>query len=678
MSCRKNSRLKSFLLVQKHTQTSFAPFLHLMPEDALRTPLPDVMRLLEKRYGDALYAALDPNVKVQRTNQGPHPSPLTPHSSTSWLRTANTVGINVRTIGSFWQIIPYALTLPGAQNTIHILPIWEPGVVSSLYGPSSFNINPEFFSAVLAEAMPHLDTVEKQLRAVVNILHLLGKSVGMDVVPHTDRFSEMALANPQHFEWMQRRGAVITDHSARLHRAVQRVLLDHLRKRGPAVAAAPVPHDVDVFFEDLTEKERLLMLFGEKHDYQGRLRRRKHIVDLLCTHGYETVPATMGPPYRGIEVDPDPDAKTTDEEGRIWHDYRITRPEAMSRVFGPLARYKLYESHDDNRDWTLDFSRPNYGAWAYVCERYRRIQAEFDFDFMRGDMSHVQMRPEGVPAQRDDFYDLLGAVKRAIQREKPDFGYFAESFLAPPNTMAYGDECDHLEASFADSTLGDLQSEPVGTEKFVQDFAQYRHWLDTRQFAPNFTILTGDKDDPRFDRFYLTGNEIRYFIALFLTDMPSYMALGFECRDPHPTPAPNEHYTKLYVFHLDDGPKGTVGPYQWGQNRRLHANLLRQKMLSEEISSYIQDAPVRWLLPPDPTGQRKSLAWTQADQPQFVFVANLDTANTLTSLAFDLPAGDWSLCFSTEQAYLTDQRLQGGQTSITEVLPGEGLVFKLL
>lgn len=645
-----------------------------MPEDALRTPLPELVRLLEKRFGETLYAAFDPSAKISNrrrlATQAAHP--------TAWIKTANTVGINVRTIGSFWDIIPYSLTLPTAQNTIHILPIWEPGVVSSLYGPSSFNINPEFYSAALAEAMPHLDTVEKQLRVVVNLLHLLGKSVGMDVVPHTDRFSEMALANPQHFEWMQRRGNAITDHSANLHRAVQSLLLDHLRKRGPAVAAASVPQDVDVFFEDLTENERLLMLFGEKYDYSGRLQRRKRMVDLLCEHGYETVPATMAPPYRGIEVDPDPEAKTTDEEGRTWHDYRIIQPEAMSRVFGPLARYKLYESLDDNRNWALDFSRPNYGAWAYVCERYRRIQAEFDFDFMRGDMSHVQMRPEGVPAHRDEFYDLLGAVKKAVQREKPDFGYFAESFLAPPNTMAYGDECDHLEASLADSTLGDLQSEPVGTEKFVQDFAQYRQWLETRQFAPNFTILTGDKDDPRFDRFYLTGNEIRYFIALFLTDMPSYMALGFECRDPHPAPAPNEHYTKLYVFHLDDGPKGTVGPYKWGQNRRLHANLLRQKMLSEEIFPLIQDAPARWLLPPDPTGQSKVLAWTQADRPQYVFVANLDTAQTQHNLSFVVPDGGWSLIFSTEQTYLATRTVQHENLSVVELLPGEGLVFKAL
>ena len=53
---------------------------------------------------------------------------------------------------------------------------------------------------------------------------------------------------------------------------------------------------------------------------------------------------------------------------------------------------------------------------------------------------------------------------------------------------------------------------------------------------------------PRFDQFYLTGNEIVILSLCFSPDMPSYMALGFECRDPHPVPVANEYYTKLYVF----------------------------------------------------------------------------------------------------------------------------------
>ena len=632
------------------------------PEDVLKAPFEQQLHWLYERFGDGLYPALDCRHTVA--------SPVREEKGPQWIRTARTVGINVRTIGSFWQIVPYMLTQPAAFNAVHILPIWEPGVVSSLYGPASWNINPEFYSGELARYFPELDTVEKQLKVVVNLLHLGGRTVGMDVVPHTDRYSEMALANPSFFEWLERKGQQITRHNEDLAADVEAVIMDFLRSSGPASTGLAVPEQAREFFSAWSENERLLALFGEKYDYQGRLSRRKKLVQLLYEHGFETVPATMGPPYRGLEVDPAPDARVIDDDGREWRDYRITHPQPMSRVFGPLARYKLYHSLDDNRDWALDFDRPNKAAWEYVCQHYLSIQEAFGFDFMRGDMSHVQMRPEGVPPVRDQWYDLLGAVKQTVARTVPQFAYFAESFLAPPDTMAYGDECDHLEASLADSTLGNLQSEPIGSQEFISEFARYRELLETRKCAPCFTLITADKDDPRFDAYYLDGNEIRYFIALFLTDMPAYMGLGFECRDVHHVPAPNEFYSKLYVFHVQEGAKSTQGPYRWGQNHDLYRKLGRQKVYADQILPSIDRQPVRWILPPDPAGEKKVIAWTQAGSENYLFVANLDTRHPQENVA--LPGwsnADWRLDFSTEREQIA------GQDAI-HLLPGEGLVFR--
>lgn len=641
----------------------------LWPNEVLQMPVSEVMQILERQFGPKLAVALDPGATV--------PGPFASVRATSWLKTANTVGINVRTIGHFWNIVPYTLTLPNAQNAIHILPVWEPGVVSSLYGPCSWNLNPEFFSPDLAAVLPELDTVEKQLKVVVNILHLLDKAVGMDVVPHTDRFSEQALANPQFFEWLQRRDMEIVRHSGDLHQDIQMTILAWLLERGSAIPGLAIPHDPVVFFDEMSESERLLRLFGETRDYDGRLQRRKLLLQQLYEEGFETVPATMGPPYRGIEVNPDPTAVLRDEDGRTWRDYRIKDAKAMSRVFGPLARYRLYEAKDNNNNWELDFEKPNRGAWDYVCRHYRQIQAAYNFDFMRGDMSHVQMRPDGVPENPDEYYDLQGAVKQYICQENPSFGYFAESFLAAPGTMAYGDECDHLEASLADSTLGDLQSEPVGTTKFMQDFWQYRNWLETRTFAPNFTLFTADKDDPRFDGFYLAGNELRYFIALFLTDMPSYMGLGFECRDLHPQPAANEFYTKLYVFQMSDGPKGTSGPYRWGRNALLYNNIVRQKQLADRIFDSIKDAKAQWLLPPDPQGHNKIIAWTQAGNPRYIFIANMDTQKLVKNLKIPKPAGNWQLLFSTEKADVKGTKFKDATINLEGILPGEGLVLEI-
>lgn len=649
-------------------ECDFLPFL--LPEQAVALPGLEVTELLSARLGAArMGRLLDP----QHSETGPRAGDRSP----AWLRRTNMVGVNVRTVQSFWNVVKYALTLPAAQDSIHLLPIWEPGVVASLYGMASWQINPEFFSSELLELLPHLDTVEKQLKVVVNLLHAMGKSVGLDVIPHADRYSQIVLANPGHFEWLQRRDLAITDHRADLHEAVEEALFQVLLKLGPAVGDLSLPADSSSFFHgDLSEEERNRLLFGEPHDYQGRNERRGRFVQELYEYGYEPVPATMGPPYRGLEVDPRPEARTVDSEGRIWCDYRITRPQPMSRVFGPLTRYKFYERHDDNRDWQIDFDRPREAVWDYVCEKYAAAVDAYGFDFMRGDMSHVQMRPEGVPAEGGAYYDPHRAIGRHIRGRRPWFGYFAETFLAPAGTMAYGDEVDHLELAEADTTLGDLQSMVVGSPEFLQAFRWYLDIGQTRRVTPSFTLMTGDKDDPRFDRFYLTGNEVRLFLGLFLGGLPSYMGLGFECRDPHPEPAPNEHYSKLYVFRIDSGEKATQGPYRWGQNAELFTRLTRIRLAAEEVLPGLA-GDLRWLLPPDPTGHHSLIAWTHGSDPRYAFVANLNPREVVEAAKVPGLRAPLRLHFSThpESAVAEEPVDNGYQCHLGPIGPGECRVY---
>lgn len=700
--------------------------LSTLPPDALELSVPETIGILSARHGRVIDAALaaehcDPLLPVRElpaSLRGPLADPAATPSgdgafapdahrhaggdgaaATGWIRRANVVGINVRTVGSFFGVVKYLLTLPSFYNAVHLLPIWEPGVVGSLYGMSSWEINPEFFDPSLAEELPHLDTAARQLRAVTNLIHATGRSIGMDVIPHTDRFSEIAIAQPSLFEWIRREDTDIVDKRADLHEEVQERILDYVDANGPAVeglspagqsgrrrdggrsgSGGQTPGDTDqtgisprdLFFgPELGEETRNRILFGEPDDPEGRSRRRGEIVHFIHAYGYEPAPATMAPPYRGLEVDLE--NRSVDSEGDVWRDYRISRPESMSRVFGPLARYKLYERLDDNRDWQIDFSRPRTAVWDYVCDHYAAVQERFGFDFMRGDMSHVQMRADGVPVGIDHHYDIHSAVKRRIQGLAGDgawdgarhFAYFAETFMAPRGVMAYGDEIDHLDAADAEVTLGDLQSKPVNSDEWLQRLRRYWDVAESRYVTPSFTVMTGDKDDPRFDGFYLAGSELRTFLSLFLVNMPSYTALGFELRDIHTEPAPNEYYTKLYVFQEREGPKATRGPYRFGRNGHLFHNITRIRLFAEELfggslraprpgsrsrpdSSHpagtelaatrgtrgteadgaaaggnghptvpdatprqsLRDGRVRWLRAPDPTGGDRFLAWT--------------------------------------------------------------------
>jgi hypothetical protein len=603
-------------------ESSFIP--HLLPQTAVQFSVYQTLELLHKRLGnETLRRALNPIDTID--------SPVKEHTDGAWLKRSNMVGINVRTIGSFWKVINYVLTLPASHDSIHLLPIWEPGVVGSLYGMVSWEINPAFFDVDLARFVPALDTVEKQLKAVTNLLHAMGRTVGMDVIPHTDRFSEMVLACPSLFEWVHRSGPVLVDHTSVVYRYVEEAIWQFLKFHG-AADGTPLTFAKDLFFSTeisvLTDVQRLRILFGNPHDYGGRLNRRLALIRHLTVQGFETVPMTMAPPYRGLHIDPAD--FVVDDYGQIWYQYAFDKPEAMSRVFGPLARYRFYESKDNNQNWELDFTRPNYPAWDYVCRKFSDCQRAYNFDFMRGDMAHVQMRPEGVPNLGEmgalaHFYDPLRAIKKHIQEGgMPYYAFFAETFLAPPNTMGYGNELDHLEAIDADSTLGDLQSLAVGANEFKTQFSHYYDYLKTRRFAPNFTVMTADKDDPRFDAFYRTGNLFRYFTALFLTDMPSYVGLGFEVRNKHEQRGANEEYTKLYVFQIEDDnqpDKVTHGPYQWGQNADQFAAVIRIRQLAEQIWADIVGKETRWLV--SPGGDGDYIVWAHVEPTGYVFAASM-------------------------------------------------------
>jgi hypothetical protein len=678
--------------IDAYTSGAASFLVGLRPQDALELPLSTVLDVLRRRFGTAIDVALsDEATDLSRPlSELPAPvrSPRAHEPDSSWMRRTNMVGVNVRTVGDYAGVVKYALTLPSSTDSLQLLPIWEPGVVESLYGIAGWNLNAEYFSDEMLEAAPHLDSVGRQLRAVSNLVHVMGRTIGMDVIPHTDRFSEAALAMPDLFEWMRVVDREIIDQSPSLTTLVERTVHEWLAQRGPAVAGRPVPATPAQLFS-MPEPARIAVLFGDPADLFGRIARRIDLIKRLKDDGLEPVPATMGVPFRGLAVDPDPTHTVTDEHGMSWPDFVITRPESMSRVFSPLARFKLYERLDDNAEWEVDFDRPRRHVWDYVCRHYAETRHIGNFDFMRGDMSHVQMRRDGVPPVVDEFYDILAAVKLHIQRsaDAPWFAYFAETFLPARDVFQYGEELDHLEASLADATLGDLQSTVVWSPEYLQRFRRYLDDLATRRVAPAYTLMTADKDDPRFDGFYVSGNEARMFTALFLTDMPSYTGLGFEIRDVHEEPVENERYTKLFVFHERGASnvypsKARFGDtFIWGENDELFARLTAMRVHAEEVLPSIAGSTTRWLLPPDATGLRGTAAWTQAGPtPSLVFVVNYDSASS--SGYFGIPGLDPDAALACSYSTLRGPVAEGPLIAsngffhrIEDLAPGEGRTY---
>jgi hypothetical protein len=164
------------------------------------------------------------------------------------------------------------------------------------------------------------------------------------------------------------------------------------------------------------------------------------------------------------------------------------------------------------------------------------------------------------------------------------------------------------------------------------------------------------------------------------------VALGFATREVHYQPAPNEHYSKLYVFQESDGPKATRGPYVWGKNGALFHDVTRLRLYADRVLPQLTGRPIRWLIHPDPSGLQRHVAWTQRDEPQYVIVANTDARQGVDN--FNLPSipgldreSTLLLDFSTggdgvEAGPLPP--LAGGGYKVLHLEPGEGRVYRLV
>ncbi len=171
--------------------------------------------------------------------------------------------------------------------------------------------------------------------------------------------------------------------------------------------------------------------------------------------------------------------------------------------------------------------------------------------------------------------------------------------------------------------------------------------------------MTADKDDPRFDEFYQYGSIVRYFIALFMTDLPSYTGAGFEVRNQHLVRGKNEEYSKLYVFQIfdeEEPDKYTTGPYLWGQNSEQFDQISELRRLGESLLPDFAGQPLRWHIHPDPTLSQYYVAW---QIQQYVFVCNLNTTDACKHVSIPQKTEDQaiSLVYSSRG---TEERARNG------------------
>lgn len=649
------------LKVKQIVKTDYCSFIKIHPEEAINLDFEESLKYLEVLIGKG-------RLNKAFTCHENYPSPVSHFNNGEWLKKVKMIEINPRMCNTFWGIVKYAMTFP--EDAIHLLPLWTAGCDGSLYSPVNWELNSELIDNNLCKL--GFDTPEKQLKLVVNILHSMGKTVAFDVLLHTDRFSEIVFAQPHFFEWIK----LNKDKTYQLeypeislnelHLGVQEIVIEYLKQKGDSFDKA-ISEDLlkDFFSKNISEKQRLEILFGNE---ANRTQRRIELIDFVRNEGYETIPVTENKPSRPVVFD-----KIENDQHANWATFKIKQynPEdntyfyTKEHIFGSITPYKWYKI--DNEGYPIA-EEPIQEVWDYFIDKIVDIQKEFNFDFIRADMGHIQLAHCHKNPQKNENNkaEIWAYIKDEIQKNVPYFGTFVESFLSD---YSYISVFQDLENKKFDTAMGFLHYFYIDRNyfNFIEDFMA----LD-RSFKISISTMAHDSDTLEHNYLYKSpkANEIRMFTALF-TNLPSYTGMGIETRNLEPLIS--EEYAANFI-------KYQPSKYTWGNNLVFLKSLIKMRELYSQIKPVIENQEHRWIETDNP----KHIAWAFYDKglPTYLFLLNIDTdfdnneikIQNLTDREYHLTR---ILTNSDEPDIIINQISSDGEVNIENVTIGDFCVYKV-
>ena len=576
-------------------------YININPKEAINYSLKKTLSVLSSLIGkDVMSQAFDIETH--------YPSPAQIYSDSNWLKKSKIIGINPRIIGSYFNIVKYAMTFP--EDAIHIMPIWEMGCDGGIYARVNWKLSGQWLDRELVEF--GYDTPEKQLKLVINLLHALGKKVGFDCVPHTDKFSEEVFIVPECFEWIRlnedKTFQMKYSDSEEIYPQIREYILEFLNKFDCADGSKFGEQN----FYSLAYEERVKILFG--NTLEQRTSRRVALMDYLRELGFETIPVTEHSPCRPIKFD-----CIKNNEFGSYADFKIENKNASAKIFNSITPYRWYKIDENGYP---DIDKPIQETFEYFYGQVEKFQKDYNFDFFRADMAHNQISHSHCNDEKNDKFDaeMWKLLKEKIQINTPYFATFAESFLG--NYYISGIS-DMINKNF-DAILGFSNFRYLDSE-FVELLKYYHNCSECFSFAPSVVSITNDSDQEHNNKFHQSpmANEIRYFVQMFLT-LPGYTGMGFECRNL--LPEDDSEYSGIYTNYR---PKN----YTWGSNKNLFNAISKiRKMYSKidmmNLKTYIL-----------PIQSENVLAWLLCDvknnNPKYFCLVNIDATCEQKDIFYD-------------------------------------------
>jgi hypothetical protein len=352
------------------------------------------------------------------TEQG-IPSPVAHFKDSSWMLDSDFCFLNIRACSTDHKItgtIADALKLLPVirASSFHIAPFFD-CTMDNLYAVDSLRIiTQEVVSPAMLEAgmAPH-----EQLLVLLDSIHILGKTAGFDLEPHTSQFSRVVLENPQHFRWLrlkEDRSGLYEDltHEEMFAPEYQKKLVKNVRSLVKEVLDGHKLSSV----EDLSRGVEII--------------RAAHgdALNKLIEKGYWTLPSHT---WNGVGL---PRFETYNKKGN-YPDFTYLDEKGedqRDQSFGMLTPFGIYTNLPFNQVPTVE-NPPLYkqDTFEFMTGLFPAILSKYPFDIVRIDyVDHVfdstVEKSWDIPSSDRMAPKVLQAVIDKAREVKPYLGAMAE------------------------------------------------------------------------------------------------------------------------------------------------------------------------------------------------------------------------------------------------------------
>ncbi len=210
-------------------------------------------------------------------------SPVLSCKDSSWMKESSFCFVNIRATGqgnSFGNILTAAKLLPGIRsNAIHVGPFTSYDfhciyAISSVRTVARQVLHPGLLQAGFSGLV--------QISALVQAIHLTGKTAGFDLEPHVTQFAIPVLEHPEFFRWIR----LSPDKTGLWHREP---FISHVGRE----SQSEIQEQIRTIVSSYLNKENCQSLETQEDERSRQLKENLHleITRDLISQGYWTIPA---------------------------------------------------------------------------------------------------------------------------------------------------------------------------------------------------------------------------------------------------------------------------------------------------------------------------------------------------------------------------------------------------